>query len=425
MRYKLLAVVILLLLSISGLNAATNFTRCLEQVRNGEALNATGGKIQVGATDNHGNILEDVRNATGLTYGLSWLLPWLALVSQLPFGPKDRLENLESVLLTIGSPMLAAYSLALTVLNGRWIARRFSKHNYPNIRNAVRVLSSLQQAPLRVTNEDALLASLIVLPHNDEWWRELIEWLAYPHTWSVSAATSIAWVVVAYLSAVIGFLMEEVVKFTSHGHESLWLWLLPIVIGWLQLSPKCDEVRVRSAVERANKIAYAATETHPVLVQEHTEQRAIYLAFSEADEDDDVLRRDERVTAPIYNYARFLPWVQAVEKVSETFKVVSGRYRRHESVDPDITWVTMADRGSGRWSMPHERNRVGSASQVERYCLDPAGGITTRSRWGPDIFSQIAIASALAFLLQWGTVGAAFLSAYLTPTTAPAARCGK
>ncbi|KAJ2927288.1 hypothetical protein H1R20_g9806, partial [Candolleomyces eurysporus] len=270
--------------------------------------------------------------------------------------------------------MLADYSLALTVLNGRWIARRFSKHNYPNIRNAVRVLSSLQQAPLRVTNEDALLASLIVLPHNDEWWRELIEWLAYPHTWSISAVTSIAWVVTAYIFTVIdSFMGDLTTTINAHGQGSvgsLWLWLLPIVIGWLQLSPKCDEVRVRSAVERANKIAYVATDTHPVLVQEHsTEQRAIYLAFSEGDEDDDVLRRDERVTAPIYNYARFLPWVQAVEKVSKTFEVVSGRYRRHESVDPDITWLTTADRGTGHWSKPHERNRMGSASQVARYCL--------------------------------------------------------
>ncbi|RXW23540.1 hypothetical protein EST38_g2308 [Candolleomyces aberdarensis] len=314
MRYKFLAFVVISL-SISGLNA--DFRECLERVRNGEA-----GTGKIGATDNHGIVLEDVGKATGLTYELSWLLPWLALVSQLPFGPKDSFDSFESVLLTVGSPMLVAYSLTLTVLNGRWIARRFSKHNYPNIRNAVRVLSSLQQAPLRVTNEDALLASLIVLPHNDEWWRELIEWLAYPHTWSISAVTSIAWFVAAYIFTVIDSFMEDPTTTINVG--SLWLWLLPIVIGWLQLSPKCDEARVRNAVERANRIAYAATDTHPVLVHEHTEQRAIYLAFSEGDEDDYVLRRDERVTAPIYNYARFLSWVQAVEKVSETFGVVSG-----------------------------------------------------------------------------------------------------
>jgi len=48
-----------------------------------------------------------------------WLVPWLALVSQLPFGANDKVDNLISVSLTVGCPTLAAYSLALTVLNGR------------------------------------------------------------------------------------------------------------------------------------------------------------------------------------------------------------------------------------------------------------------------------------------------------------------
>jgi hypothetical protein len=324
------------------------------------------------------------------------------------------LENLESVVLTVGSPMLAAYSLALTVLNGRWIARRFSKRNYPNTRNAIRVLSSLQQAPLRVTNEGVLLASLIVLPQNDKWWKELVEWLAHPHTWSISAVTSIAWVVIACIFTVIDSFtgdLTEAINANGQGVGSLWLWLLPIVIGWLQISPKCDEVWVRSAVERANKIAYTATDAHPVLVEELSEERAIYLAFGEeGDEDDDVLRRDERIMAPIYNYARFLPWVQAVERVSEAFGAASERYHHHESVDPAIGWVAMDD----------GRNRVGSWLQVVDYCLvdhDPHHRHTFGSGWGPNVFSRIAVASALAFMLQWGTVGAAFIVVYYTPTT--------
>ncbi|KAJ2932954.1 hypothetical protein H1R20_g4115, partial [Candolleomyces eurysporus] len=372
---------------------ATNFDVCLESVKNG-----TFGTGKIGATDSYGNILEDVAQATGVTYDLcvkacgsgqepfrwpqfsqqfsSWLLPWLALVSQLPFGPKDRLENLESVVLTVGSPMLAAYSLSLTVLYGRWITRHFSKYKYPNIQNAIRVLRSLQQVPLRVTNEGALLASLIVLPQNDAWWRELIEWLAFPHTWSISAVTSIAWVVIAYIFTIThSFTGDLASDFNFNpdgkGVGSLWLWLLPIVIGWLQISPKCDEDRVRSAVDRANKIAYEATNsTHGVFV---TEERAIYLASGEEDE---VLRCDEMVTAPIYNYARFLPWVQVVEKVSKTFGV--------ESV-----------------------------SQVVAHSPHTA----STSRWGSNVVSRIAIASALAFMLQWGTVGAAFIVVYYTPTT--------
>ncbi|KAJ2932988.1 hypothetical protein H1R20_g4119, partial [Candolleomyces eurysporus] len=440
MRSRLLFFAVLSSLHVTS--HATHLDGCLEEVKNGK--HGTG---KIGATDGDGNVLEDVAQATGVTYDLcvkacdpgqepfqwklfsqkfsSWLLPWLALVSQLPFGPKDRLENLESVALTIGSPMLAAYSLALTVLNGRWIARRFSKHNYPNIQNAISVLSSLQQAPLRVTNEGALLASLIVLPQNDPWWRELVEWLAYPHTWSISAVASIAWVVIAYVFTVIDSFagdradLAEAMNANGQGVGSLWLWLLPIVIGWLQISPKCDEDRVRSAVERANTIAYAATARYPVPVKELTEQRAIHLAFGEEDEVDDALRRDERVTAPIYNYARFLPWVQAVEKVSKMFGVVSERHYHHESVDPTIGWINMEDRIGGHWSKPHNRNRVGSVSQVAWYCqFDPHNRHTAfRSRWGPHVFSRIAIASTLAFMLQWGTVGAAFIAVYFTPTT--------
>ena len=85
----------------------TNFTQCLDTFRaNG---NATGG------TDYFGRPVNDSRDAVALTYeecdylcgttqeafGWStfsqqfsaWLLPWLALVSQLPFGAESRLDN--------------------------------------------------------------------------------------------------------------------------------------------------------------------------------------------------------------------------------------------------------------------------------------------------------------------------------------------
>jgi hypothetical protein len=54
----------------------------------------------------------------------SFLLPWLALISVLPFGASDGVDNFLDILLTIGSPTLAAYSLLLTVLNRRWLAKR-------------------------------------------------------------------------------------------------------------------------------------------------------------------------------------------------------------------------------------------------------------------------------------------------------------
>ncbi|KAF8834534.1 hypothetical protein BDN67DRAFT_859393, partial [Paxillus ammoniavirescens] len=41
----------------------------------------------------------------------AWLLPYLALISQLPFRGKDHLDNLISAVLKVGSLTLAGYSL--------------------------------------------------------------------------------------------------------------------------------------------------------------------------------------------------------------------------------------------------------------------------------------------------------------------------
>jgi hypothetical protein len=409
---------------LSAVFAAVDFPTCLANVRNG--LFGT-----VGGRDNHGNPV-DISNATAITYELclaacgvgsepcrwsvfsqqfsSWLLPWLALASQLPFGSNDKVDNLDSVLLTIGSPALAAYSLALTVLNGRWIARRFARFTYPNIRHAIRIFNSLQQAPLRVVKDNALLASLVVLPQNDEWWKELDDLLNDTHSWSISAVASIAWVVIAYVFTVVdSFYADLGTSIQANGQAvgSLWLWLLPIIIGWLMISPKCDSVRLSSIIERANRIAYVATDDGSIILtrQSESEEHAVELTISEVDP----LTRDEKCTAPVYSYARFLPWVMAVEEVCEGFHGASDHYHNHLSVDPTIDWVT------DRNQKPHERNRVGNKHQLEEYCR-PLHARTTRSRWGPNVFSRMVIASFLAMVLQWGTAGSAIVVAWFTPT---------
>ncbi|RPD79643.1 hypothetical protein L226DRAFT_567720 [Lentinus tigrinus ALCF2SS1-7] len=93
----------------------------------------------------------------------SWLLPYFALLSQLPFGAESPLSNLSSVLLTIGSPTLAAYSLALTALNRRWVTRRFRTFSYLNAQHAAATLGDLQGVPVRIAYEDGQLPSLVVL----------------------------------------------------------------------------------------------------------------------------------------------------------------------------------------------------------------------------------------------------------------------
>lgn len=179
-------------------------------------------------------------------------MPYLALVAQLPFGATDRLDNLVAVLLSLGSPTLAAYSLSLTVLNGHWIARRFSPvASYPNVRNAIQILSRLQQTPVKIVTRGGMLASLVVLPENNQWWTELVDWLDYTHTFTISSVASIIWVTIAFLFTVIdsftgvytrllfarylNFFSVTIVPLTlnanGQGVGSVYLWLLPVVIG--------------------------------------------------------------------------------------------------------------------------------------------------------------------------------------------------
>jgi len=93
-------------------------TKCLDSINNNSTI--------MGILDNHGKPPLPGLNATVTAYSLlasqcgtgqksfqwtvfseqfsSLLLPWPASLSQLPFGANDKLNNLESMLLTLGRP---------------------------------------------------------------------------------------------------------------------------------------------------------------------------------------------------------------------------------------------------------------------------------------------------------------------------------
>ncbi|THU93307.1 hypothetical protein K435DRAFT_820294 [Dendrothele bispora CBS 962.96] len=404
--------------------ASTDFNQCLLDLQQGK-YGSEGGR------DNRGNEV-DVANATAISYEMcvtacgsgqeafnwsafsqefsSWLLPWLALISQLPFGANEKLDNFISVLLAVGSPTLAAYSVMLTVLNSRWVAGLFHKLKYPNVQSAVRILSSLQQGPVRIDHSDpSLLPSLVVLPQNDQWWKGMRKRLEYTHTWTVSAATSIAWVFIAYVFTIIDSFtanIEQLVEVNGQGVGSVWLWLLPVVISWLQISPKCDSERLDEAFEETNMTAFVATSesTQPVLASSRDGHRAIYLEHR-----DGPLYTDERCTAPIFNYSRVFSWAVMTEEVVNCFRQASKRARNSRPV------------GEGQWVQDDhydrisKANRTGTAMQVQEYCqYYPT--MQRRYRWGSGVWSRIFVASLMALFLQWGTTGAALVIVILTPT---------
>ncbi|KIK58712.1 hypothetical protein GYMLUDRAFT_170676 [Collybiopsis luxurians FD-317 M1] len=420
----------LTLYQVGFVSATKNFAQCLNDVRNGTYGPNAG-------VDNSGRAVSNIQDATAIPYEIcltacgggaqpfswsdfsgefsAWLLPWLALLSQLPFGANDKLENFLSIVLAIGSPTLAAYSAALTVLNGRWIARRFSGSSYPNTPEAVRALNGLQQVPIVLDTSESLLASLVILHQNDDWWRELLANLDYTHTWSISAVTSIAWVIIAYIFTVLQSLSNalEDVEVSGQAVGSVWLWLVPVDIAWLQISPKCDSARVKDALNRANKLAHVARPDGgsqlASLVGEH---RALSVK-----EDDDALYNDERCTSPIYNYSRLFSWTAAVEEISAYFREATRRSHKHQSVACNMQWVV-----ESRYAAIHEQNRCGTSDEVDKYC--DSGSNRQPTRWGSGVWGRIIVASFMALLLQWGTAGAAMFVVWETPTRGLGCRVG-
>ncbi|KAG2085394.1 uncharacterized protein F5147DRAFT_644888 [Suillus discolor] len=420
---------LLLLAFLEGAYASNiNITDCFLNFR----LNANQSLDPSGLVNgNGGNVSSsDIMNAVGFTYQMclsqcgsgtqnptwsnisqqfgAWLLPYLALISQLPFGARHRVDNLMSAILTVGSPVLAGYPMILTILNANWISRRFEDLSFPNTKDAVRILISLQQSPLRITNEDSLLSSLVVLPQNDEWWPSIAGFLDYTHTWSISSVTSIAWVVIAYLLTVASSLSDVSSNINSNGQGtgSVWLWLIPIVIGWLQLSPKCDYARIRKAMDDADAMAFVATDYGVVIkASDLSERRAVSIdADTESPSSD-----DEMLTPPVYNYARAISWSRSAEDVFNAFRIASNNAKLHRPVMIGTTWMN-----SNRRDFIEPGNRKGNASEVNAYCRLPR--YTVRSPWATGMFFRMFVASLLPLALQWATTGSAVIVVYLTPT---------
>ena len=155
----------------------------------------------------------------------------------------------------MGSPALAAYSLALTILNARSVYRRAERCKHECKFGVARALIRLQQLPLQLTKDDHLLNFILV---NDRWWRDIVERLGRKNAWSIAAGTSVAWVVVAFLFT----LVDSFVSLNSTGRKpsegqavgTLWLWLLCLVIGWLW-APFFTNGELNRAVNHTNKQA--------------------------------------------------------------------------------------------------------------------------------------------------------------------------
>jgi len=356
-----------------------------------------------GTVDQNGNPTTNISQIAGITYGrcvaacgygpvgfywpsfsaqfTSWLLPWLALISQLPYGSGDALSNCLAILLTVGSPTLAAYSLALAVISNRWMVKRFELITYPNNNLAAQILGELQQVSLILPEEEHVLPSLIVLPDNEIWWRRLARGLDYMvPRWTLASIMSVLFVVLADIFNWANMFSGPPVE-GGGSLSSLWLSFLPILIGYLQLSPKSECDRIRRAFDYANSSFHVTTdEDKPkpghgsLLIKVRTACR-------------DTIDEDEISSAPIFFYARAFNWLRMVRKVADGFDAAS----QHAS-DYHMDGIP-----------PRTRQ------QVVEYCKskDEIDGKTH------EFFNIFLTSAFLAILLQC-TTGAGIMAMYLT-----------
>jgi hypothetical protein len=376
----------------------------------------------VGLLDGNGYPVSNISDATAISYSLctsvcgdmqdfqwsvlsqdfsSWLLPYLALISQLPFGARDRWDSFMSAALTVGSPVLAGYSLIVTLLNSRWINCQFRQFrellDYPNSNFALFIVSSLQQVPLRLDPDH--FAPLAIRPENEWWWKKLSDSVDYTNKWSAASAASISWVIIAYVMSIVNSPSNAFTSTQADGGatSSMWVWLVPIVAGWLVVSPKCDFKRLEEA--------FGGDE----------ERGSAEKGLSMTVKDKEVTSLDELLTPPVFNYSRSLPWAKTAEKMFQVFKVASEKAKKDPPVNhPEGDRGVRASGPSDLDSAVHPENRHETPEQIEAYC---AIELAKCCHWAPGVFTRMALASCVSLALQWGTVGGAILIEWFTPTT--------
>ena len=181
-------------------------------------------------------------------------------------------QDVMSALLAIGSPMLITYSMILSLLLKRHVRNRFrrlirvserskSEHRDKKIVKRLRcaraVVEEASQTPMRLSNSNGWLMSLVCLKENQQWWEAVRDRL-YDTRRSITAS-----LVFQLLFAVVSWMLTVIAAAQSLGQLStsnaiatstVWMWLLPVVIGWVSLGTQYTSGTVDKALNGTNLI---------------------------------------------------------------------------------------------------------------------------------------------------------------------------
>ena len=277
------------------------------------------------------------------------------------------MDNLASVLIAIGSPALAGYSLAITRLNSRWLSRQLLYLRYPNKADIFQAVSTLQHIPFTLNTSGSLLPSLIVLPQNDRYWKVLAEAAKRTRQWSIPVAMNIVWVLVAFTFTIVDSFVDFDAFITVPGDAgysiaAVWAYLLPLVVGWLHVGSQPEADHLRDALDHAHDMAYVATASEPVLATRVTGR--VTRAIEPSTRHVDHVNADEKKTAPIFNYARVFVWSQHAEYILNLYEQAATKAEWRIPVQHGAVWMSHDD------SAIMMQDRVGNEVEVVQYCME-------------------------------------------------------
>jgi len=414
----------------------------------------------------------------------AWLLPWIALMFQIPFTAERRfhhagfrvvlikallptgpVDDVLSFLITIGSPALAVYSLQITHLNVRWITKAFSEVDHPNSKRIATVLSAFHHSPIHISHQSPLLHSLIVLPKNDDFWHNLSISVEKTRRCLVPLVINFILVILAVILTILDSTYSESPGDDAYAITATWVFLLPLIIGWLCVGCEPEPKHLRKSLDAANMNTWVATER-----RDQPAKGALAIEFVKA-EGVGFARRDELKTGPLYNYSRAFVSPLAAEQVLELVKNAAANAEQRIPV-ANSTGGGVAIWVEGEGNAISDENRIGTNTEVTEYCTrvlpqrrpnstpttlldfrpsetsntpnpsnsssvaqvnvlrsseifngpdlplplyDPRFVTQNPSRWATGICKRVALAAVLSLGLQWGTVGAAVVMNYAAP----------
>jgi hypothetical protein len=90
---------------------------------------------------------------------------------------------------------------------------------------------------------------------------------------------SVGWAIIAYIFTIASMFNDDMIGM-GVAVACAWIWLLPVVVGWLQTSPNCDEAKLRAKLAALNETQYICRPSDdpavpPVNAHEITDECAI------------------------------------------------------------------------------------------------------------------------------------------------------